>query len=449
MSPATVQYAKAGDVHVAYQARGEGDVDLLLVPDGVIPLASMSEDSSIGRFIRGLERFARVIRFDRRGTGSSDPASREHPPGLEQWVADAEAVLDAVGSDRTALLGMAEGGFVTSLLAASRPERAAALVLVNGTPGISAEPFRQWGSAASTIAILHDTVDSEWGRVDFGIPRFAPSAVGDERFREWLELGMRTSLAPAAADALFDVLFLSDIRDVLPAIHVPTLVIHRAGNTYLTPEHGRYLADHIDGARYLEVDGVDHVPYVGDQRPIVEAIEEFLTGGLGARRVDRVLATVLFTDIVDSTARAAELGDARWAELIAEHHQAVRREFERFAGREVDTAGDGFFATFDGPARAVRCACAITTAVRVLGIEIRAGIHTGEVELAEGKPAGIAVVIGSRVAAIGGRGEVLATSTVRDLVAGSGLRFVDRGEHELKGVPDPWRVFAVDPTSAV
>jgi class 3 adenylate cyclase len=337
-------------------------------------------------------------------------------------------VLDAVGSERASLLGLAEGGFVTTLLAATRPERTAALVLVNATPGLTAEPFRHWGSAASMVDRLQETIeDLDWGRSDFGIPTFAPSKVGDEVYRTWLERAVRSSVAPASAEAVFQTLLLSDIRDVLPAVHVSTLVIHRAGNRYLTPEHGRYLADHIEGARLVEVPGADHVPYLGDPSPILDAIEEFLTGRPTTVPPHRILATVLFTDIVGSSGRAAAVGDARWAEMLAGQHSIVRRELERFGGREVDTAGDGFFATFDGPARAIGCACAIASGVRAIGLEVRIGVHTGEIEVVDGKPAGIAVAIGSRVAALGAPGEVLTTSTVRDLMAGSGLRFEDRG----------------------
>jgi pimeloyl-ACP methyl ester carboxylesterase len=443
-SEPTTKYARSGDVHIAYQGTGEGPLDLLLVPDGVIPIEAMSEEPSFDRFIRRLGRFCRVIRFDRRGMGLSDPVTPSNPATLEQWMGDAEAVLDAVGSKRTALLGMAEGGFVASLLAATRPQRVAALVLVNATPGFTAEPFRQWGLAAEAIERLSGTVETEWGEVEFGIPMFAPSALNDARYRDWLKRAVRRSLSPAMARALFDVLFYSDIRDVLPAIRLPTLVIHRRGNRYLEPAHGRYLAEHIPGARYVEVEGDDHVPYLGDPGPILQEIEEFLTGTRRRPESERVLATVLFTDIVGSTEKAAQLGDERWGELLLTHHDLGRRELEAFGGRLVDTAGDGIFAAFDGPARAVRCACAMVGAVRRLGIEIRAGLHTGECELLGVRLGGIAVHIGARITALSRPGEVLTSSTVKDLVAGSGIRFVDRGTHRLKGISDEWRLFAVD-----
>ena len=436
------RYARSGDVHIAYQVSGDGPLDLLLVPDGMIPMEAISEEPSFERFVRRLGRFSRVICFDRRGMGLSDPVTPSSPPTLEQWMDDAEAVLDTTGSGRTALLGMAEGGFVVSLLAATRPQRISALVLVHATPGFIAEPFSR-GPAAAVLERLGSSLGSTWGDVDWGIPLFAPSAVDDVRYRAWLNRAIRHSLSPAMARAVFDVMFKSDIRDVLPAIHVPTVVIHRGGNRYVGPEHGRYLADHIPGARFVEVDGQDHVPYLGDQEPILEAIEEFLTGERREPEEERILSSILFTDIVGSTEHAARMGDRRWRELLLAHFTIVRRELTRFDGRELDTAGDGLFAAFDGPARAVRCARAIVSGGPGLGIAIRAGVHTGECEVIGNKLGGIAVHIGARIAALCAPGEVLVSGTVRDLVAGSELRFKDRGVHSLKGVPDEWRIFAV------
>lgn len=447
-SEPTTRYARSGDIHIAYQMTGEGPLDLLLVPDGIIPIEAMLEEPSFDRFIRRLGRFSRVIRFDRRGMGLSDPVNTSNRPTLEQWMGDAEAVLDAVGSERAALLGMAEGGFLVSLLAATRPRRVTAAVLVNATPGFTAEPFRKWGLAAEAIDRLGGTFETEWGEAAWGIPLFAPSAVNNEGYRNWLSRAIRRSLSPAMARAVFDVVFRSDIRDVLPAVRVPTLVIHRRGNRYLEPAHGRYLADHIPGARYVEVEGDDHVPYLGDADPILEAIEEFLTGSRRKPETHRVLATIVFADIIESTDKAAQLGDLRWRELLLAYHDLARRELEVFSGRLVDTAGDGLFAAFDGPARAVRCASAMVGRVQRLGIEIRAGVHIGECELLADKLGGIAVHICARIAALSRRNEVLASSTVKDLVAGSGIRFVARGTHRLKGVPDEWRIFAVDLASA-
>lgn len=439
-----IGYVRSGAVHIAYQVTGEGPFDLLLVPDGVIPIDAMLEEPSFERFIHRLGRFSRVIRFDRRGMGLSDPVTPSTPPTLEQWVGDAEAVLDAVESERTALLGMAEGGFVVSLVAATRPQRIAALVLVNATPGFTAEPFRRWGLAVGAVERLSEGIETAWAPAEWGIPLFAPSAVNDARYRDWLARAMRRSLSPAMARALFDVLFYSDIRDILPAIRVPTLVIHRRGNRYLEPSHGRYLAEHIPGARYVEVEGDDHVPYLGDASPILEEIEEFLTGSRRKPEANRILATVLFTDIVGATEKVAQLGDKRWRELLISYHELCRGELDAFSGRLIDTAGDGLFAAFEGPARAVRCACEVVGTVRRLGIEVRAGIHCGECELLGDKLGGIGVHICARIADLSRPGEVLVSRTVKDLVAGAGIRFADRGTHRLKGVPEKWRLFAVD-----
>jgi pimeloyl-ACP methyl ester carboxylesterase len=442
-SQPTTRYTRSGDVHIAYHATGEGTLDLLLVPDGMIPIEAIPEEPSFDRFVRRLGRFCRVIRFDRRGMGLSDPVTSSNPPTLEQWMGDAEAVLDAVGSERAALLGMAEGGFVVSMLAATRPQRVAALVLIHASPGFTAEPFRR-GQVAQVLERLDRTVDAGWGELEWAIPEFAPSVARDHRYRDWLQRAVRHSLSPAMARAVFDVMFRSDIRDILPAIRVPTLVVHRRGNRYLDEEHSRYLAEHIPEARYVDVEGDDHVPYLGEQEPILQVVEEFLTGRRRAPEADRILATVLFTDIVGSTEKAAEIGDERWREILLSHHELARQELEAFGGRLVDTVGDGIFATFDGPARGVRCAGAMVGAIRRLGIEIRAGLHTGECEVLGDNVGGIAVHIGARIAALSGPGEVVVSSTVKDLVAGSGIRFEDRGMHRLKGVPEEWRLFSVD-----
>ncbi len=447
----TTRYAKSGDVHIAYEVMGNGPIDLLLFPDGVIPIEAMLEEPSFARFLERLATFSRVIRFDRRGMGLSDPVPVTDPPTLERWAQDALAVLDATGSKRAALVGMAEGGFVAALLAATRPERVAALVLIHGTPGFVVERFAS-GAPAKALERYRADLDSDagvWGDVAWAIPLFAPSRVGDERYRAWLERSMRRSLSPGMARALFDVVFRSDISNVLPAVRVPTLVIHRRWNLYVSPEHGRYLAEHIPGARYVEVEGADHVPYLGDPSPILDEIEKFLTGAPHAVATDRVLATVLFGDIVGSTEKVAELGDARWRELLLDYQERVRRELARHGGRELDWAGDGIFATFQGPARAVRSACAIRATARTLGLDTRAAVHTGECEVVGPKLGGIAVHIAARILALASPGEVLASSTVRDLVAGSGLRFADRGAHRLKGVADEWKLYAVDQSSAV
>jgi pimeloyl-ACP methyl ester carboxylesterase len=448
--PAT-RYAKSGDVHIAYQVSGDGSIDILLIPDGVIPIEAMLDEPHFEQFVRRLAGFARVIRFDRRGMGLSDPVTPSDPPTLERWAQDAVAVLDAVGSTRTAIVAMAEGGFVATLLAATRPERFSALVLIHATPGFVIEPFAT-GAPARMLERLRAGLDSDapvWGDIDWAIPLFAPSAIGDQRYHEWLANAARRAMSPGMARALFDVVFKIDIRSVLPAVRVPTLVIHRRWNLYVSPDHGKYVADRIPGARYVEVEGADHVPYLGDAEPILAEIAKFLTGDQPRASSDRVLSTILFGDIVGSTERLAEIGDARWRALLLDYQARVGREIDRHGGRVIDWAGDGVLASFDGPARAVRAACAIRASARSLGLEARGAVHTGECEVVGVKLGGIAVHIGSRILGLAASGEVLASSTVHDLVAGSGLRFDDRGAHRLKGVADEWRLYAVDQTSAV
>ena len=449
-----IKYATADGVHIAYQVRGDGPIDLVLAPDGIIPIEAMGEERRLARFLDRLASFSRLICFDRRGIGSSDPVTPATPLTLEQWADDALAVTEAVGASRPVVLGIAEGGFVATLLAATHPDRVGALVLVNATPGIGSDPFADEGEAGHFIAELAKTVDEGWGddqRVVDGISLgtgaavFAPSAAGEADFVDWLGRTYRRAASPAVARAIFNGAYLSDIRPILSTVGVPTLVLHRAGNRWFTPAHGRYLAEHIPGARYVEVPGVDHLPYLGDVEALVGEIEEFLTGARRAWAADRVLATVLFTDIVASTDEAVRRGDRGWHELLDRHDEMVRHQLDRFRGREVNTTGDGFLATFDGPARAINCAVAIAEGARRLGVEVRAGLHAGECEVRGDDIAGIAVHIGQRVAATARPGEVLVTSTVKDLVVGSGIEFDDRGDHELKGVPGTWRLHAVKP----
>jgi class 3 adenylate cyclase len=437
-------YTKSGPFHIAYQVTEPRPLDLMLFPDGMIPMEAIWELPAFRRFVDRLAGFARVICLDRRGFGFSDPLTPEHPPTLEQWAGDAVAVMDAAQAVAVAILGMAEGGFVASYLAAAYPERVSRLVLIHATPSFTAEPFREWGGATAALERLEGTVEEAWGEVDFGIPLFAPSAVDDPEYRDWLKRAIRRSLSPAMARAVFEVLFLSDIQGILGAIRVPTLVVHRKGNSYVPVEHGRYLAEHIPEALLVEVEGPDHVPYLGDSEPIIAAVGEFLTGQKALAMPNRFLTTLLFTDIVGSTQVAARLGDSRWQELLTEHDRLVHQQLARHGGTEMAHTGDGFVATFDGPARAIRCAEAIAPAVRRLGLEVRSGIHTGECELVDGQLTGIAVHIAARVVARAGPGEILVSSTVKDLVAGSGLSFSDQGYHQLKGVPDSWRLFSVD-----
>ena len=438
------RYAKAGSVHVAYETFGEGAVDLAVLPDGFMTIDAINELPAYARFRDRLASFSRTILVDRRGMGFSDPLIAGKRPTLEDWAEDLNAVADAVSAATLAVVGIAEGAFSAVFHAASFPARVSHLVLVNATPGYMASPFCDWGEVGRFTRELRDSIEAEWPSPSVRAEDyFAPSATSDPSFREWLDHATQRAAGPAAAEAVFDLLMWSDIRDVLPVVRVPTLVIHRAGNLWMTPEHGRYLAENIDRARYVEVPGSDHVPYLGDSEAIAAEIEEFLTGTRPKLVTDRVLATVLFTDIVSSTERASSLGDRRWRELLDRHDEAVRGSLARFRGREVKTTGDGFIATFDGPARAIECARAIRVAASQLDLELRAGIHTGEVEVRGDDIGGITVHIAARVAALAAPATVCVSRTVTDLVAGSGLQFGDLGAHELKGVPGTWQLYEV------
>jgi pimeloyl-ACP methyl ester carboxylesterase/class 3 adenylate cyclase len=443
-----VRYAKSGDVSIAYQVVGEGPFDVVYVPGSFSNVELAWTNPRIASFFRRLASTGRLILFDRRGTGLSDRVAGVPP--LETRMDDVRAVMDAAESERAAIIGVSEGGPMTLLFAATYPDRAWAAVVygafVRGTwsPEFPYEPTRaeieQHLAAADTMSTRERTLRAiEW---------LAPSVADDEQEVDWWERYRRQSVSPAAAAALARMRLDVDISGLLPAIRIPTLVVHREGDRGCDVRASRYMAEKIPGARYVELPGVDHAPWYGDSDAILDAIDEFLAdawqGADHESEPDRVLATVLFTDLVGSTARAVELGDRAWRDLLTAHNERVRRELVRFRGSEVDTAGDGFFASgFDGPARAIRCACAIVDSVRELGLDVRAGLHTGECELIDGKIGGIAVNIGARVAAEAGPGEVLVSSTVKDLVAGSGLAFRDRGAHELKGIPGEWRLYAV------
>jgi len=437
------RYAKSGGVHIAYQVVGEGALDVVLVSGWVSHVECAWEEPSLARFLRRLASFCRLVLFDKRGTGLSDRVSELALPTLEQRMDDVRAVLDAVGSQRTALFGVSEGGSMSALLAATYPERVCALVMYGAFAKFAGDSEYPWSPTREEHEKAIDVYERKWGQ-GVGLSVLAPSVAQDERWRRWWATFERQSASPGAAVALYRMNIEIDIRHVLPAIHVPTLILHRTGDRLMQVDGSRYMAERIPGAKYVELPGVDHIPWVGDVDALVGEIEQFLTGVRQGPEPDRVLATVMFTDIVGSTERAAALGDAGWRDLLAAHHEMVRRELERCRGREIGTTGDGFLAIFDGPARAVRCACAIAQAVRRLGINIRAGLHTGEIELVAENVAGIAVHTAARVAALAGPGEVLVSSTVKDLVAGSGLRFAGRGTHALKGVPDEWRLFAVE-----
>jgi class 3 adenylate cyclase/alpha-beta hydrolase superfamily lysophospholipase len=430
MAMRATHYAKSGDVHVAYQVFGSGPIDLVLAPGFVSQIENYWDQPDLARWLLRLGNFARVIMFDKRGTGLSDPVSEV--PSLELRMDDVRAVMDAVGTERAAQLGISEGGPLATLFAATYPQRCRGLVLYGSFARSS------WITPEGLEAYLR-YVERAWGSGG-SLPMWAPSRRNDPALQQWWGRFERLGASPAAAIALVRMIDKIDISDILSSIHVPTLVIHCTGDTLINVEHGRVLAEHIPGARLLELPGDDHLFFLHDQ--IGDAIEEFLTGSISPAENQRVLATVLFTDIVGSTARAEELGDQRWQNLLDAHHTTVRRQLARYRGNEVKSLGDGFLATFDGPARAVRCACAIAEAVGPLRIQVRSGLHTGEIELVDNDVKGIAVHIASRVSALAEPGEVLVSRTVKDLVAGSGLSFNKRGKHSLKGLQEPMDLYA-------
>jgi class 3 adenylate cyclase len=435
------RYAKSGDLHVAYQVVGDGPFDLLHIPGFVSNVEAMWDEPLLARFLGRLASFSRLVLFDKRGTGLSDRVPVDRLPTLEERMDDLRAVLDAAGSEQAALLSHSEGGNLAVLYAATYPERTRALVTTGMFAARVWSPDYPWAPTPEARERMIEELERDWGTPG-PLVDLVPSRVNDRAFMERYAAYTRRSASPGAAAALMRMNTYIDVRAVLPTITVPTLVIHHTDDRDANVDEGRWIAAQIPGARFLELPGEDHLPWVGDQDRLLDEVEEFLTGTRSVHEPDRVLATVLFTDIVGSTERAAELGDRRWRELLEAHERAVRAELARYGGREVDSAGDGFFATFDGPARAIRAASAIQESVRRLGIELRAGLHTGECELANGKVRGIAVHTGARVAALAEPGEVLVSSTVRDLVAGSGIAFEERGEHELKGVPGTWRLYA-------
>jgi class 3 adenylate cyclase len=438
-----VRYARSGDVSIAYQVIGDGPFDLVWTPGALSHLDLMWEDEAKARFFRALGSFSRLITFDKRGTGLSDRVSGV--ADLETRMDDIRAVMDAAGSESAAVSGVSEGGPMALLFAATYPERVRALVTYGSLPRFVRGPNFPWAEPKHEYLAEYETEAEVWGT--------------EKNAREWLELqGLdpspeeirdrarqdRLKISPGAFLQLGRMNAEIDVRPVLSTIRVPTVVLHRRED-HIPIDGARWMAEQIPGARFIELPGGPHMPYYGDWESVVTAIREFVEPICleSARPYDSVLATVLFTDLVGSTAKAVELGDRHWRELLEQHHARTRTELSRFRGIELDTAGDGFFARFDGPARAIRCACAVRDAVTDLGLEVRAGLHTGECEVVDGKVAGVAVSIGARVAAQAGAGEVLVSQTVKDLVAGSGIEFDDRGSAELKGVPGEWRLFSV------
>jgi class 3 adenylate cyclase len=434
------RYARLGDLHLAYQVLGNGPPDVLLLDQWFSHMEAQWDVLPLAAFRERLASFARLIMFDKRGAGLSDPVATTTLPTLEAWMDDASAVLDAAGSKRAVVIANLGGGLLATTFAAAHPERVASLVLVDCFARFLEAPDYPIGSPPEGVDRTLEEVESGAGHglmIDF----FAPSLVTDEHARRAWARYERQAASPGIMKAVVRFMYESDVRSVLPAIRVPTLVIQRAGAERFGPPFGKFLASHIPDAKYVEIAGADSLIWAGDQDAMVREIEDFVTGVRRAPEPNRVLATVLFTDIVGSTVRAAELGDGQWRRLLGEHNLVGRHHIERFGGREIKTVGDGLLATFDGPARAVRCALGMREGVRELGLEMRAGLHTGEIELQGDDIAGLAVHIAARISALAEGGEVLVSSTVRDLVAGSGLAFDDRGTHELKGVPGEWRVF--------
>jgi class 3 adenylate cyclase len=439
------RYARNGDVSLAYDVFGEGERDILVTFGWVGSFQSAWDNPAHARWLQRLGALGRVIVWDKRGTGLSERLPVDRLPTLEERMDDMRVVLDAAESERAVLFGFSEGSSLSALFAASHPERSVALIVFGGFARTLYDEGYEWAPTLEQAEDFNQRVGDTWGDNGWLLRLWAPSvaddAVAQQEWNRMLVFGG----TPATAIAWLRMVQDTDIRHVLPAIRVPTLVMHRAGDRIMPPQHGRYLAEHIADARYVELPRADHLWWI-DGDDILDEVESFLGGAPTASHSDRALATVMFTDLVGSTTRAAELGDRRWRDLVEAHDKLIRARLERYRGREVKTLGDGFLATFDGPGRAIRCACDVRDGVRSLGLELRAGLHTGECEISGEDIGGIAVNIGARVGAEARAGEVLVSQTVKDLVAGSGLGFEDRGEHELKGVPGSWRLYSVGST---
>jgi pimeloyl-ACP methyl ester carboxylesterase len=420
-------------------------MDLVLVLGFATHLELQWESPAFTHFFERISSFSRLIIFDKRGTGLSDPVTEV--PTLEQRVDDVRAVMDAAGSERAALFGISEGGPMGVLFAATHPDRVTALVLYGAMGRTTEAPDYPWASPAEALReSAAEFIAPYWGQQAEGmVELFSPSFTGDPEAVEMTARLERSAASPAMVQQIFEMFLDIDVRAILPTIHVPTLVVHRHSDRVVNRRAGQEIAKRIPGARYVELEGIDHVPWAGDSEAVLGEVEEFLTGARSTPDPDRVLATVMFTDIVGSTERAADIGDTRWRELLAAHQAEVRRELNRFNGREVKTLGDGCLATFDGPARAIRCGRAIAEAARSRGLEVRIGLHCGEVELMGEDVGGIAVHIAARIGALAAPDEVLVSSTVKDLVAGSGIEFADRGAQQLKGISDEWRLYAASP----
>lgn len=440
----TTRYTRSGDASIAYQVAGEGPLDMLFLTGWLTQLEQLWEAPANRRFLERLATFGRLIMFDSRGTGLSERVLETYT--IEQEARDAIAVLDAADSERAALFTYAQGGLVGAQLAAGHPERIGALIMYASVARTSWAPDYHWAMTSEEREALSERNIATWGEANSdAMSAWAPSMAGDPALATWFARMQRLAASPGEARIISRAMVDIDARHVLPDIRVPTLVMHRPNEHVWDVRHSRYLAENIQGARYVELEGIDSIPFLGDSDSIVEEVEEFLTGVRSGGELTRALLTVMFTDIVDATAHAAEVGDGRWRDLLAHHDRDVRAELARFGGHEVKTVGDGFLATFGGPpSRALRSALAITTAARRLGVEVRIGIHTGECELIGEDVGGMAVHIASRVSALAQAGEVLVSGTVFGTVVGGPFTFEDRGFHQLKGVPGRWPLFALE-----
>lgn len=431
----TTQYAKSGDIHIAYQLFGTGPVNLVFVPGFISHIENYWDEPGLAKALDHMGTYARVVMFDKRGTGLSDPVNA---PTMDERMDDIRAVMDAVNFERAAIFAISEGGSLACLFAAHHPDRCQSLLLY----GAFAR-FSSWFTNEEALEGLFSYIDEMWGTGN-AAPMFNPSLAGDAAFQTWFGKFERLGATPGAAKNIMRLNSEIDVTDILSSVRVPTGILHRTDDILIDVEGGRELAQLIPNATLREFSGSDHFFSAGDNNPeIQQAIEEFITGAKSEPVFDRVLATVLFTDIVNSSARADDIGDAAWRQLLEAHDSIVRSELSRYRGNEIKSLGDGFLATFDGPARAIKCAQSIRSAVQSIGIEIRAGLHTGEVEIAADDVRGIGVHIAARVSALANSNEVLVSRTVKDLVVGSGIAFEDRGTHELKGISDDWRLFRV------
>jgi pimeloyl-ACP methyl ester carboxylesterase len=434
-------YARAGEDHIAYQTVGDGPRDVIFMSAWFSHVDGRWEEPRFASMLRRVATMGRLIVFDKRGSGASDPLATPEPT-WEDWADDIRAVMDAAGSERATVIGVGDSGPLAMLFAATQPHRVTSLVLINTGARLVQGPDYPWGLRADEVEAFLRRTRETWGTGGI-VDVFSPSGAADERYRQWWARYQRMGASPGRSTAMARLVFGVDVRNVLSTIHVPTLVIHRKDFRFFPVDLGRYLAEHIAGAKYVELPGADGFVYLGDTDAILSEIEEFVTGTRPAPQSDRVLATVLLTDMVGSTDLAARLGDQRWRAVLDTHDDIVRTQLEQFRGRLHRATGDGMLASFDGPARGVRCAQALRDLLHEAGIDIRSGLHAGEIELRGSEIGGIAVHIAARISAEAGAGEIFCSSTVRDLVTGSDLAFIDRGRRQLKGVPQEWQIYAV------